>query len=125
MTTAANACESYVENGVLTANPAELTLMLYDGCIKFLKQARLFIDRNDINKAHNAFVRAQDIITELVNSLNMGYGISENLVSIYEYMLNQIINANVEKNAALTEPVIELLVDLRDTWQKAMKLSAR
>ena len=92
-----NPYQQYQEQSVMTASPGELTLMLYNGCIKFINQAKLFIEQKNIEKANNAIIRAQDIIQELMVTLNMDYEISKNLAALYDYMNRRLIDANISK----------------------------
>lgn len=112
--------DSYLEQRIMTARPEELTLMLYDGILKFLGQARLFIEQKDIERAHTSIKRAQDIIDELMITLNMDYEISYNLRSLYVYMNTRLAEANIKKDQRIIDEVAELATDLRDTWKEAM-----
>lgn len=104
----------------MTATPEELTLMLYNGAIKFVNIAKLSIEDKNIKKAHEALIRAQDIITELNATLNMDYEISKNLRSLYEFMLDQLVDANIKKEIEPLDEVLELLTELRDTWKEVI-----
>ncbi len=116
-----NGYQKYQQNSVMTAAPEELTLMLYNGAIKFIKQAKIFMEQKQVEKTHNAIVRAQDIITELNITLNMDYEISKNLRSLYDFMLTRLTDANINKDIKILDEVLPLLEELRDTWQEAMK----
>ncbi len=117
--------QQYQQNSVMTASPGELTLMLYNGCIKFIKQAMISIDKKDIEQTHNNIVRAQDIIMEFMSTLNMDYDVSQNLMQIYEFMKNHLAEANAKKDKAMLEEVLELVTDLRNTWNEALKLTRK
>ncbi len=108
----------YLKQGIMTASPIELIIMLYDGCRKNLMQAERAVARNDNAAAHKHFIKAQDIISELVNSLDMRYEISEQLLDLYEFMLVQIADMNVSKKIEAMPPVLEMLETLRGTWQE-------
>ena len=119
-----NPYQQYQQNSVMTARPEELTLMLYNGAIKFLKLAKNYIEVKDIEKIHTNIVKAEDIITELMSSLDMQYDISHNLYALYDFMYNWLMQANIHKfdgGAEKIDDVIKLLEDLRDTWVEAMK----
>ncbi|MDK2932837.1 MAG: flagellar secretion chaperone FliS [Clostridiales bacterium] len=111
----------YLESAVMTATPEELTLMLYDGAIKFMNQAIIFIQMKQVEKAHNAVVRAQDIFTELMSTLNMEYPIAQNLYSIYDFIFNSLLQANTKKDPNIIREMISLARELRNTWAQAMK----
>jgi flagellar secretion chaperone FliS len=116
-----NPYEVYQKNQVSTAKPEELTLMLYNGGIKFLQQSKMAIESKDLEKANSLIMKTQDIITELMVTLNMDYEISTSLLSLYEYMKERLIEANMKKDIELLDEVIEMLQELRTTWQQAMK----
>jgi len=113
--------QTYQQNSVMTASPEELTLMLYDGCLKFMRQANLFIEDNQIENAHRAIVKAQNIIEELNLTLKMEYPIAESLRPLYLFILERLYDANVKKDTAIIDEVYPLVKDLRDTWKEAMK----
>ncbi|WP_026894455.1 flagellar export chaperone FliS [Clostridiisalibacter paucivorans] len=116
-----NPYAQYQQNSVMTASPEELTLMLYNGAIKFIKQAKIFINEKQMENAHKSIVRAEDIIAELNITLNMDYEISENLRSLYTFILDRLTDANVQKSTDVLNEILPLVEDLRDTWQQAMK----
>lgn len=116
-----NALNQYKQNTVFTATSEELTLMLYDGAIKFINIGKLNIENKDTVKAHEALMRAQDIIIELNASLNMDYEISNNLRSIYDFIMERLVDGNIQKDIAPLDEALELLQELRDTWKEAMR----
>jgi len=115
-----NKHDAYLEQKVFSAKPEELTLMLYEGVIKFVKRAKLFNDMNDIEKTSNAILRAEAIIDELRQTLNMEYEISEQLDSLYEFMNRRLFEANLKKDNLLLDEVLELSEEMCDTWKQAM-----
>jgi flagellar protein FliS len=118
-----NAYKQYREDAVATATPEGLTLMLYDGLVKFIKQGKFFIERKDWEKAHKAIVRAQDIVEELNCTLNMDYEISTNLRSLYLYMKDRLVEANIGKDSEILDEVLVFAEELRDTWKEAMRIA--
>lgn len=120
-----NSVNQYFENTVLTAAPEELTLMLYDGAIKFMNKAIIFIEMKDVEKAHHSILRAQDIFAELMSTLNMDYEISKNLYNLYDFINVSLIQANINKDSELLREAINLTRELRDTWAQAMKLAKK
>lgn len=116
-----SALNQYKQNTVYTATPEELTLMLYDGCIKFMNIAKYSIENKDISRSHEALMRAQDIIMELRSTLDTSYDISKNLMQLYDFMRQRLIDANINKDVKPVEEALELMTDLRDTWKEAMK----
>jgi len=105
------------------AKPEELTMMLYDGILKFLKQAKIYLDQKDIEKSSNALLRAEDIIVELNLTLNMDYEVSYSLRELYVFMNAQLVEANFKKDQAIIDKVLELATEMRDTWKEAMGLA--
>ncbi|WP_284036431.1 flagellar export chaperone FliS [Neobacillus sp. 114] len=118
-----NPNEVYQRNQVTTARPEELTLMLYNGGLKFIQHAKRAIDTKDFPKAHTFIMKAQDIITELLVTLNMEYEISHSLQSLYEFMKRKLIEANMAKDAEILDEVQNMLVELKNTWAEAMKIT--
>lgn len=115
-----NPYQQYKENAILTASPEELVLMLYNGIIRFIEEAKGAIEKKDYMAANNGIQRAQDIITELMLTLDMSYDISQNLYSLYDYMLRRLIDANVKKDVTILEEVKGFAIELRDTWNLAL-----
>lgn len=116
-----NPYEVYKRNQVVTARPEELTLMLYNGGIKFLQQAKMAMKQNDIAKASMLLIRTQDILNELLITLNHDYEIANQLAPLYEYMKSRLVTANLKKDVTYVEEVEEMFAELRDTWSQAMK----
>ncbi|MBP2071879.1 flagellar export chaperone FliS [Thermoanaerobacterium butyriciformans] len=110
----------YKRNSIMTASPEELVMMLYNGIIRFVNEAKQAIDDKNIERAHNSITRAQDIVLELMSTLDMQYDISKNLYSIYEYLSRRLIEANLKKDKVALDEVESLVSDLKDTWGKAM-----
>ena len=118
-----NAFNQYKENSIQTASPEELTLMLYNGLVKFIMQAQMHVVEKNIEKANNSIIKAQNIIVEFQTTLDMRYSISNDLMKIYDYMHHRLVEANVKKDKGILEEVLGYAKELRDTWAQAMKLS--
>jgi flagellar protein FliS len=114
--------DSYMEQKIMNARPEELTLMLYEGVVKFINQTALFNDQKTYDKSNNANLRAQAILQELRSTLNMEIEMSENLENLYIYMMEQLVDANITKSNETLQDVLNLATDLRDTWKEAMGL---
>ena len=123
--TANNAYAKYKEQSVNTATPEELTLMLYNGCIKFINLAEVFIDEKNIEKSNINIIKAQDIIRELNLTLNMDYEISNNLRQLYTFVNERLLDANISKDKKALAEAKEIVTELRDTWKEAMALSRK
>lgn len=113
----------YKNQQAMTASPEELTLMLYNGALRFVAESMQGIEAKDMQKAHNANVRAQEIIREFRDTLDMQYEISKSLDPLYEYMEFRLLQANTHKDRIQLEEVKMMLQELRDTWYQAMKLA--
>ena len=118
-----NPYQAYQTNTVNTASPGELTLMLYNGCLKFIKAARVAIESKQIQIRHENLLKAQNIINELRSTLNMDVAISRNMMAMYEYMYNRLVEANTKNDAAILDEVEELVTEFRDTWKQAIQLN--
>ena len=116
-----NPYEQYQKNKILTASPAEITLMLYEGAIKSCKVAIIAIEQNDIEKAHNNIRKTQRTIEEFRNTLDHQYPVAEDFDRIYVYVLRRLFEANIKKDKEILEEVNTHLRSLRDTWKEVMK----
>ena len=112
----ANPYEQYRQQGVMTASPAELVVMLYDGCVRQLKLAILTIEEEDIEASNKALLKAQAIVQELSNSLDKQYEISNELLRIYEFVENTIYETITSHNADDLRPLVEIMQELHETW---------
>jgi len=113
-----NPQDAYRRQDVMTASPTDLIVMLYDALKKNIILGRRGIAKKDIEATHNHLIKAQEIVTELVNSLDMNYDISEELLSIYEFILTSLEDANFQKNAEILDPVVEIVDSLRSAWHE-------
>ncbi len=120
-----NPYAKYKEQSVTTATPEELTLMLYNGCIKFINLAEVYIEEKDYAKSNLNIQKAQDIIQELNITLNMDYEISQNLRQLYTFVNEKLLDANIQKDKQALFDAKEIVSDLRDTWKEAMALSRK
>ena len=111
----------YQRNKILTASPAEITLMLYEGAIKFCNIAIMAIEQDDMEKAHINIMKTQRIIEEFRNTLDRKYQVAEEFDKIYVYVLQRLFEANIKKDKAVLEEVNTHLRSLRDTWKEVMK----
>jgi len=118
-----NMSNAYKHQQIMTASPQTLTLMLYNGAIRFVTESIQAIERNEIEKAHDANIRAQDIIREFINTLDMQYEVSQGLDKLYDYLEYRLIQANIKKDIVQLEEAKNMLTELRDTWYQAMKLA--
>ncbi len=120
---ATNPYAQYQNSKILTASPAELTLMLYDGAIKFGNIAITAMKEKDVPKAHTNIIKVQRIITEFRSSLDRNYPVAQDFDNIYVYLLQRLLQANVKKDPEIMEEVVGHLRTLRETWVEVMKKS--
>jgi flagellar protein FliS len=118
-----NGYAAYQNNKVMTASPGELTLMLYEGMIKFTNIAIIGVEEHDIQKAHNNIVKTENIISELQSTLNYKYPVANDFNNIYVYLKERLVQANFKKDKAILEECLEHERTLRDTWKEVMRLS--
>ena len=118
-----NPAAAYRNQQIMMASPEQLTLMLYDGAIRFLRASITAIDAKDIEKAHDMNMRTQDIVREFRNTLNMDIELSTNWDQLYEFMEYRLVEGNMKKDKVMLQEVLDLLKEMRDTWAEAMKLA--
>ncbi len=115
--------ESYARNRILTASPSELTLMLYEGAIKFCNIAIAGIEENDVEKAHLNIKKVENIIFEFRASLDTKYEVAKDFENVYTYLTERLVEANVKKDAVILGEVLKHLRTMRDTWKEVMQLN--
>jgi flagellar protein FliS len=113
----------YLESTVQTATPAQLLIMLCDGAIRFCRLGIEALKSNNIQEANNNLVKTQDIISEFVITLDRNLPVADHLLRLYEYFGYRLIEANTQKSIAPAEEVLGYLVELKETWIQAAKLS--
>lgn len=118
-----NAYAQYNNSKILTASPAELTLMLYDGAIKFCNIAIMGIEQNDINKAHTNIRKVERIIEEFRSTLDRRFAVAEDFDRVYVYLLRRLLEANLKKDKEILEEVNTHLRSMRDNWKEVMRLN--
>lgn len=114
---------AYANSKVLTASPAELTLMLYDGAIKFCNIAIVAVEKNDIEKAHNNIMKTERILIEFQSTLDHKYPVAKDFDQVYTYLISRLRDANLKKDATILEEVLKHLRTMRDTWKEVMQLA--
>lgn len=118
-----NPMAAYSTNKVTTATPAELTLMLYEGAIKFCNIAKVAMERNDMQNANLNIQKARNIIVELQTTLNFDYPVAKDFDAIYTFIFDRMVEANVSKNPDAVEEILVQLRELRDIWKQVMKVA--
>ena len=120
---AVNAAAVYKDNRILTASPAELTLMLYEGAIKFCNIAIMAIEKNDIEKANVNIIKAERIISELRATLDFKYPTAIQFELVYDYIYRRLIEGNIKKDKDIIEEALGYIREMRDTWKEVMRLA--
>jgi len=118
-----NPYDKYRNSVVFTASKEELTLMLYDGALKFCNQAIVALENKDIERANELIIKVENIIREFQLTLDRNYDVSQYLDTMYVYIYDRLIDANIKKDISVLEEVRSYLRELRDTWKEAMKLA--
>ncbi len=118
-----NKMSDYQRNAILTASPAELTLMLYEGAIKFCNIARIAIEKKDVQKAHENLKRAQNIISEFRITLDRKYPVWEDFERVYAYIYRKLVDANMHKSIEELDEALKYIREMRDTWKEVMRLA--
>lgn len=114
---------AYANNKVMTASPAELTLMLYDGAIKFCNLAINAVEEKNIEKAHINIVKIEHIVEEFQATLDHKYPIAKDFDNVYDYLMRRLREANLKKDKEILEEVLTHLRTMRDTWKEVMRLA--
>lgn len=118
-----NGYAAYANSKIMTASPAELTLMLYEGAIKFCNIAIRAIEEQDIQKAHNNIVKVENIISEFQATLDHKYPVAKDFDEVYKYLKQRLLEANIKKDKEILEEVLKHLRTMRDTWKDVMRMT--
>ncbi|MCA1011242.1 flagellar export chaperone FliS [Halobacillus halophilus] len=117
--------QAYQNNSVETASPGELTLMLYNGCLKFIKTAKKAMENHDIEKKNTNIQKAQKIIRELMVTMDQDYEVANDIMPLYDYMNRRLMEANITNDLGILEEVQELTEEFRDTWKEVILQTRR
>ena len=115
-----NAAEAYKRQQILTATPEALTLMLYNGALRFMTEGREALEKKDFEEANISLQKAQNIITEFRVTLNMEYEIAHQLMPLYNYVYDRLVEANLRSDVDKIDEAKHIITELRDAWAKAM-----
>lgn len=116
-----NPYQAYQQNSVSTASPGELTLMLYNGCLKFMRLAKKGIEEKDLELKNTNLIKAQKIIQEFMVTLNTDLEVSKSMLSMYDYMNRRLIEANIKNDSEIIEEIETLMTEFRDTWKQVIQ----
>lgn len=115
---------AYANNKIMTASKGELTLMLYDGAIKFCNMAIAAVEAHDIEKTHTNIMKVERIIEEFQSTLNYKYPVAKDFNNVYVYLQERLTQANIKKDKEVLEEILKHLRTMRDTWKEVMKQNA-
>ena len=115
--------DAYRKQDVLTAGPVDLIVMLYDALKKNIILGKRSIEKKDVPGAHKCLMKSQMIVTELINSLDMNYEISNELLELYEFALKGLADANMHKDAEPLGPIIEMVDSIREAWKEISSMN--
>ena len=116
-----SAAEAYKKQQIMTATPEALTLMLYNGCLKFIKEGADALAEKTYEAANTSLQKAQNIISEFRVTLNMDYEISHQLLPLYNYAYDRLVEGNLDDNLDAIKEATDIITELRDAWAQAMK----
>lgn len=116
-----NPYASYANTKALTATPGQLTLMLYDGAIKFCNLAITAVERKNIEVANTNIKKVEAIIEEFRATLDFKYPVAEDFDNIYKYLEQRLVEANIHKDKEILQEVLRHLRAMRDTWTEVMR----
>ena len=118
-----NPYAAYQNNSVNTSTPGELTLMLYNGCLKFIEQAKRELEEGNIQEKNMAVQKAQAIISELMLTLDTSYPVAQNMLILYEFANNRLIDGNIKNDSALFDEASAIIMEFRDTWKQVIQIN--
>ncbi|NMA68265.1 MAG: flagellar export chaperone FliS [Desulfitobacterium sp.] len=116
---------TYKQQQILTAPPEQLTLLLYNGALRFLNESIQALEAKDLQKSHEANLRVQAIVREFMATLNMDMEISKNWMALYDYVEDCLIQGNIKKDVQLLQNAKDILEEMRNTWYEAMKIASK
>ncbi|URM33480.1 flagellar export chaperone FliS [Cytobacillus firmus] len=117
--------QAYKQNSVNTATPGELTLLLYNGCLKFMKLAKIAIQENNIEQRNINLIKAQNVVQELMLTLNMDVEISKSMMQMYDYIFQRLIEANTKNSIEIIDEVEGYVLEFRNTWKEVIQLAKK
>lgn len=118
-----NPYATYQNNSVNTSTPGELTLMLYNGCLKFIQQAKRALEQGNIEEKNTATQKAQAIVTELMVTLDQSVPVSENMKILYEFVKHRLLEGNIKNDSSLYDEAATIITEFRDTWKQVIQIN--
>ena len=121
-----NALNVYKNNSVNHASKEQLLLMLVDGAVKFSKMARQALEEKNISESHKNLVKAQNIFTELMISLDQNAGEwASQMYKVYEFIKTRLFEINIKKDVTMMDELMPVIEDVRNTWHEAYEVSKK
>jgi len=120
-----NPYQAYQDNAVTTASPGELTLMLYNGCLKFIAAAKEAMKKKDYAGKNTNLQKAQNIIRELMVTLKPEYEVSKNMMVMYDYIYRRLLEANLKNDLAILEECEGFVTEFRDVWKQVIQINRK
>lgn len=118
---AADSAAAYRRQQIMTASPEELTLMLYNGAIRFVTESMMALDKGDLQTSHNKNMKAQNIMREFMVTMDMSQEIAKTWIRVDEYILHCLVQGNIKKDKKKLEEAKKMLTEFRDAWYQGMK----
>lgn len=118
-----NPYATYQNNSVNTSTPGELTLMLYNGCLKFIQQAKKALETGDIEEKNKATQKAQAIVSELMVTLDTSVAVSEQMMTLYDFVNNRLLEANIKNESKFYDEAADIMTEFRDTWKQVIQIN--
>lgn len=122
---AQNAYETYQSQAVTTASPGQLTLMLYNGCLKFIRRAQTALVNEDLEEKNTNLLKAQNILQELMVTLDTNVDVADHMMQMYDYIHRRLIEANVNNDGDILEEVAGYVTEFRDTWKEVLRINRK
>ncbi|MBR5304067.1 MAG: flagellar export chaperone FliS [Candidatus Gastranaerophilales bacterium] len=119
--------KQYQKSSIETASREQILIMLYDGAIQFLNKAKIAMENKEHEAIHNNLIGAQNIIQEFINSMDREVApqLAENLISLYEYFLRRLVQANMKRQVEPIDEVLKYLKSLKATWEQAIIMAQK
>lgn len=118
-----NPYATYQNNSVNTSTPGELTLMLYNGCLKFIQQAKRGLEESNMEEKNKSVQKAQAIISELMLTLDTSYPVAKNMLVLYEFANSRLIDGNIKNDSTLFDEASSIIMEFRDTWKQVIQIN--
>ena len=118
-----NPYATYQNNSVNTSTPGELTLMLYNGCLKFIEQGKRALASGNVEEKNTAIQKAQAIVSELMLTLDQSVAVSKEMLILYEFANSRLIDGNIQNDPALLDEAAGIITEFRDTWKQVIQIN--